>query len=237
MPDRNNGLSMLTLIGLLAAVSGCADGPVPEMRSLNPWVRKQWAEDETFGPTYYARVEALQSLRAKAGSLPPEEREQVAAELSQQLAAESAVPMKLEMLRTLAAYNTTTAEAAIVGNLQSENADVRRVACEALARQKGPQAVTALGQVVGTDTDADVRKTAARGLQQFQDPAAAQALRVALDEDDPAMQKIAMDSLRSISGRDYGNDPSRWREYLQGGEPAPAERPSIASSWREWSLW
>jgi len=25
---------------------GCADGPIPETKILNPWVRKQWAEDE-----------------------------------------------------------------------------------------------------------------------------------------------------------------------------------------------
>lgn len=237
MPAYQQSIRLVVCLGLLALGVGCADGPIPELRTYNPWVREQWAEDEKFGPTYYTRVEALQNLRNRASSMSPDERERVSAELAQQISAESSVPMQREMIRTLAVYRTTTAEAAILTTLKSDSADVRRYACEALAQQGSPAAITTLGEVVGSDTDPDVRKAAARALQSYPDPAAAQALRVALDEDDPAMQKIAMDSLRQISGRDYGNDPSRWREYLQGGDPTPAPPPSIASTLTDWIWW
>ena len=68
---------------------------------------------------------------------------------------------------------------------------------------------------------------AARGLASYRGPAAERALAIALDDKDPALQYRAMQSLREISDRDYGNNAVAWREYLRGGNPAPPEGPSI----------
>ena len=56
---------------LAALVGGCADGPVPEMRRLNPWVRKAWDEDEQRITTYHRKIKDLAELRQKARACPP----------------------------------------------------------------------------------------------------------------------------------------------------------------------
>jgi len=72
----------------------------------------------------------------------------------------------------------------------------------------------------------------------FRDPAAAQALRVALDENDAALQGVAMQSLSGITGRrEYAGSVAAWREYLDGGNPAPPARPSLAETIQKYWYW
>jgi hypothetical protein len=56
---------------------------------------------------------------------------------------------------------------------------------------------------------------------------------MALDDPDPALQRRAVESLRQVTGRDFGNDVVAWRTYVQGGEPA-RRRPSLVEIWRRW---
>ena len=52
------------------------------------------------------------------------------------------------------------------------------------------------------------------------------ALKIALEDGDPALQRRAIASLRSVTGRDYGENVNLWREYLNGGDPQ-VETPSL----------
>jgi hypothetical protein len=80
-----------------------------------------------------------------------------------------------------------------------------------------------------------VRIVAARELEKFKGFAAPQALRPALDDRDPALQLAAMQSLQTLTGHsEYGKSAPAWREYLDGGNPAPAVNP-IAEAVR--GLW
>jgi hypothetical protein len=58
-------------------------------------------------------------------------------------------------------------------------------------------------------------------------------LAAALEEGDPAMQFRAVQSLRSVSGRDFGNDANAWREFANGGNPQPAPS-SLVQRWLDW---
>ena len=88
--------SVIVAIGCLTlGQAGCADGVVPELRSLNPWVRKQWQEDEAFGPTFHKKVADLASLRSSASSLSPADREQIAQQLAARLKDETSPPMRM----------------------------------------------------------------------------------------------------------------------------------------------
>jgi hypothetical protein len=95
----------------------------------------------------------------------------------------------------------------------------------------------ALGNAVGGDSNLDVRIAATRALQNFKEPAAIHALSIALDDRDPALQKVAMESLHESTGKDYGMSVVAWREYVKGGNPAPPPGPSIASRLQELWWW
>ena len=165
---------------LAALLSGCAEGPIPETKVLNPWVRKQWAEDEQRVTTYHRKVADLAELRKQAASMPPAEREDTAAHLAARLREESSAALRTEFVRTLAEFPTPLAQHAIASSLTDESPKVRTVACQALARRPTAEGFQALSRTVTDDADLDVRIVAARELANFKEFAAAQALRPAL---------------------------------------------------------
>src|SRR4029453_12729824 len=128
---------LVVVISWLAlGLAGCADGVVPELRSLNPWIRKQWQEDEAFGPTFHKKVADLAALRSSASALSPVDREQIAQQLAGRLKEESSAPMRMELVRTLGELSAESAQAALAATLTDENPQVRVMACKALGRRE-----------------------------------------------------------------------------------------------------
>jgi HEAT repeat protein len=82
------------------------------------------------------------------------------------------------------------------------------------------------------DEDIDVRLAAADALGKIKSPEAMQALSVALEDRDPAMQYAGVQSMKSISGKDYGPDVQAWRQVAAGQSPPPPETPSLAERLR-----
>lgn len=238
MKRHGKSASILGLTSLALILVGCADGFVPELRSLNPWVRKQWQEDEQFGPTFHRQVADLSALRASARTLSPVDREAIAAELTSRLKNEPSAAMRMELVRALGELPTDSAQEAIAISLTDENSQVRALACKAIAQRQSPKNLQSLAKVVADDADLDVRIAAAREIGKFRDPAAAQALRSALDDRDASLQAVAMNSLRGITGRtEFANSVPTWRQYLDGGNPAPPAGPSLAESLQKYLYW
>ena len=217
--------------GMLLA-SGCADGFVPEARSLNPYVRKQWEEDEKRGPTYYKRMDELRQVRAQAGQMLDAEKQRLASEIIDVLGIEKSPVMRAELVKTLAFLPGPATLVALEASSTDNDPEVRAAACQALAGQSGPEAVRLLAQLSG-DQNLDVRLEAARALGRHKSPEAAQALALSLEENDPAIQRVAMESLKTSTGKDYGMSVKTWREYLDGGNPRPPDPPSWAERLRQ----
>ena len=98
------GFLVLALIAALFA--GCADGPIPETKYLNPWARKQWAEDEQRVTTFHRKVADLAELRKKAPQMSAAERDDTATNLAARLREEKSSVLRAEFVRTLAAFTT-----------------------------------------------------------------------------------------------------------------------------------
>jgi HEAT repeat protein len=180
----------------------------------------------------------LADLRSRAASLPPAEQERYSTDLAVELQREKAVVMRREIVKTLSAFPTSQARSAIQMAAADEDAYVRREACLALAKTPDAQALQTIGELLAKDNDPDVRVAAAKSLKNFKDPQAAQALAVAIDDNSPAIQQATMDSLREVTGKNYGYSASAWREYMQGGSPTPPPPPSLAQQFREnWWWW
>jgi HEAT repeat protein len=95
--------------------------------------------------------------------------------------------------------------------------DVRVAACHAWGQRKGPEAVEHLTRVIASDTNIDVRLAATRALGETRERGAIAPLAEALVDADPAMQHRAVESLRSVTGEDFGSDVNAWRQYAQSG--------------------
>ncbi|MCH2123436.1 MAG: HEAT repeat domain-containing protein [Pirellulaceae bacterium] len=223
---------MVTAITVIQC--GCANGPFDSVAEWNPLLRMELQEDQQFGPTWYQKLNELHTLRENASRMSSVEQER----WSQQLAAMLSNPVnsvqRPDIILTLGAFKTPTAVAILRQAVNDPDAQMRMAACRAWATYGGSEAVQSLSWVVGSDTDQDVRAAALRELAQFKgEPAAIQALGLALDDSDPALQYRAVQSLKSVSGRDYGDNVPAWKQYVQGGNPNVPEV-SVAEKVREW---
>ncbi len=170
----------------------------------------------------------LRKMRQKAGWAKPDEQQRISAELAAAYQSEEDPLIRVEIVRAIGRYPTAAAAAVLHAASDDSDANVRQVACEAWGRRGGPEAATELARVLSTDVDKDVRLTAARALGETGDPSAVAALGDVLTERDPAMQYVAVQSLREATGEDLGNDVSRWREYVQREAPSSSQPASLA---------
>jgi HEAT repeat protein len=93
--------------------------------------------------------------------------------------------------------------------------EVRDRATQSLGNLDSPGALPVLlGQL--QDSDQHVRAAAVMSLGALKDPGALGTL-VKLLNDEPSehLRKLAAQSLRQITGLDYGNDPEKWRQWWE----------------------
>jgi HEAT repeat protein len=214
--------------------SGCAQPKSGLLAQWNPFYKEDDFDPRQYGPTLDDHAQEIRAMAERAETMTPEEREQTSQQLGARIQQETSPTMKRELVRALGRFETTMADAGLRMALADADPVIRRTAVEAWGARRTPQAVEALSRTLSSDTDLDVRMAAAKALGTFNDRTAIEALGVALDDPDPAMQYCAIQSLRTATGRDYGGDVSAWRQVVQGIEPTNFERPSFAERWLTW---
>ncbi len=130
----------------------------------------------------------ISALGESADSKSPAEKDRVVANLAEEIQHEDDAGMRRHILRALASYRTPLSHAILQAGLKDSDLEVRRVACESIGRQGGPQAVEELTRVAAADTDVDVRIAAVRALGETEDQAALAPLAEALIDPNPAIQ-------------------------------------------------
>jgi HEAT repeat protein len=205
------GLSML-------GSTGCAS--TPQLAPWWPWSEPdQTAELAQYGPISRQKIESLKELQKAPTPGAIEDTR-----LADQMQHETDPLVRLHIVRTLAHYETPTADAALYAALKDNDVDVRIEACKAWGRRAGPDAGRVLGETLAGDTSVDVRIAAAKALGEMRDPQAVPLLAVALEDPDPALQFRAVEAMRLASGKDLGNDVNRWREFAKNPDMnAPEE--------------
>jgi len=212
-------------------VAGCADfGKAP---SRAPW-GKPAVEETSKIPSPAERIERLRALAGNAASANEQQKRQVVAELSTAMDTEEDAIIRAEIVRTLGAFPAQESDALLRQACGDSDVDVRTAACETWGKRGDRESTALLAEVLGGDIDKDVRLAAARSLGHSKDrEVAVAALGGMLEDKDPAMQYRAVLSLRKVTGEDFGNDVNRWRQYVQGRTPDPANSPSIAERFRQ----
>lgn len=226
-------LAACWLIALL--LEGCASPFTwTDVLSLNPSVRQRWQEDEAYAPTFYAKRDELRGFRESVPTMTAQQQDQLALRLSDVLLNEENPLLRREAILTLGHLGSPHAEPPLRRASEDADPDVRQAVCRAWGRRGGPSAPAALAEILGSDQDVDVRLAAVTELGRFQGPAVSNALVLALEDSDPALQYQAVQTLRDHSEVDYGNSVLAWREYLRGNNPPVPQVPTIVERVRNW---
>ena len=215
---------------LLVALAGCQT--IAEHRPTF------WPFPERKLTTYHTpsmRVDAVHEFAMKSTGVDSPEQRQISDQLARQIQVEPDPLVRQAVVRAIAEFRTPIAEQVLEAGLSDENQAVRIECCRALGRRAEPVSVARLGSPLKNDKNVDVRMAAADALGKIKSKDSMQALAVALDDRDPAMQYVGVQSLKSITGKDYGPDVQTWRQVAAGDTPPAEPTPSIAERIRSMS--
>jgi hypothetical protein len=221
----------------LPLLAGCAEGPLWRTGNFAPWVRQKWAKEEKqYGATLRTKLNDVDALASRAWSMRADDRDKWSAQLAHLAASDPSPLLRARIVEVLPLFPSPQADAALRNAIRDRDSGVRIAACKALGQRGGADGLQALSHAM-SDDNLDVRLAAIRALGELDEPAtsgeAIRSLGVALDDKDPAIQYRAIESLRNVSGRDYGNNLVAWREFVQGGQPVETP-PSIVEQIRSW---
>jgi HEAT repeats len=220
---KNNPLFIILLFGMFALLqTGCAEGPLWKTGRFFPWSQKKWKQDEQIAETVYAKRDRLRSMGRRAKFMDEAEQQQAVAELAEMIRSEKTLIVRLEAVRALGKIPLPSASSVLEEALNEPEADLRVTAIQSMRNRHDPSSVAALQKVIGSDSDTDVRREAIRSLADYEGPEVVQALGLALNENDPAIQYLAMQSLREVTREDLGADVNAWRQFVNG-EPVTTE--------------
>lgn len=215
-----------TVLGILL-LGGCASGPLEDLAWMNPIHRQEWAKDDNDANNYHNRIKEYRTIASTIHQFSPASQDELCQDLSLELEHESDPLYRIEIVRALGQSSSPAAEGGLRNAIKDPNTEVRLAACDAWKKRGGESAPKVLSEALVGDTDRNVRIRAAKSLGDLKDPSTMRSLGLAIEEDDPAMQFACVESLKKISGKDYGNNLSAWQEFAEGGNP-PEEPTSIA---------
>ena len=212
---------------LLIALGGCA--------TYDRYRPTFWPFPERKLTTFHTpsmRVDAVHEFAMKSTGVDSPEQRQITDQLARQIQVEPDPLVRQAVGTSISEYKTPMALQVLQAGLNDENPSVRISCCRALAKRADPTSVQPLSGALKQDKDIDVRMAAAEALGKINSPEAIKALGVALDDRDPALQYAGVQSLKAITGKDYGPDVQAWRQVAAGQAPAPYT-PSVAERLRK----
>ncbi|MDR1491646.1 MAG: HEAT repeat domain-containing protein [Planctomycetaceae bacterium] len=119
--------------------------------------------------------------------------------------------------------------------MKDENPFVRRAACRAVASIPQNESAAVLRHIIRHDADKDVQLQAIKSLAAFDDQDTITALGELLESRHAALRYQAIQSLKSCTRQNYGDDVRRWKQYLAGQTPNPPEKLTFSQrlGWEE----
>jgi HEAT repeat protein len=186
------------------------------LKRANPVFLNQWKQDEKLGTTDHRRRQELQKLASSIDSYSAAEQAKWMVHLEQIMANDPSASMRHLAVRAAGKIAGADALRLVQEGLDDENLKVRMAACEALAERPEAAAATLLAKTAGESVDLDIRQAAVRALRGHEGQQVTDALKLALQDSDPALRYAAIDSLKQVTGKDLGNRPDVWVAFLDG---------------------
>ena len=219
-------VSVCLVVSVVMATSGCA--------AWSPFAGRDKAarEREQYGPTADQRIKQFADDAKTVHKGTEDERTAFTRRLATAMLEEHDPRVRCGILDVAAGFDDASALAICRGGLQDPDERVRLTACAVWGRRGGAEAVELLAARYRSDLELDVRLRALKALGECRDESAIPVLARALEDSDPAVQYRAVAALKTVSGRDLGNDVNRWREWAADPEGSSAEW-SIAETLRK----
>lgn len=216
----------LLVLCALAALTGCQS-----FLGYRGWPYPE--HDRTSFHTPAMRIDTVEQFASRADGTDSTEQREYTDQLARQIQIEPDPLVRAAIIRATSRFRTPLAYQILEAGLRDENPDVRLSCCQSLGVRAETRSVSSLASVLRDDESKDVRLAATEALGRIKDPTAVAALAVALDDRDPAMQFVGVQSMKSITGKDYGGDVEAWRQVAAGNSPPEPPAPSIAQRLRE----
>ncbi len=174
------------------------------------------------------RVDAVHEYAMRSTGVDSPEQRQITDQLARQIQVEPDPLVRQAVVQAIAEYRTPMAQQVLQAGLNDENTAVRISCCRELGKRGEAVSVPSLAAALRSDKDMDVRLAATEALGKIKSPESVKALAAALDDRDPAMQYVGVQSMKAVTGKDYGPDVQAWRQVASGGTPPPEHVPTIA---------
>jgi HEAT repeat protein len=184
--------------------------------------------DRTTYNTPAMRATAVSEFGLKSTGVDSPEQRALTDQLARQIQVEPDPLVRKAVVEAIAEFRTPMAQQVLEAGLADQDEMVRIACCQALGARAEAASVPILAAALRDEKNQDVRIAAAQALGQIKSPDAIKALSVALDDRDPAMQYVGVQSMKSITGQDYGPNVQAWRQVAAGETPPPVGPPSIA---------
>lgn len=208
---------------LVVALSGC--------QTMSQYRPTFWPFPERELTTYHTpamRVDAIHEFAMRSSGIDSPDQREITDQLARQIQVEPDPLVRQAVVGAITEFHTPMSQQVLEAGLSDENEAVRIACCRALGRRAEAISVAGLANAMRIEKDVDVKLAAAEALGKIKSPESIQALVIALDDRDPAMQYVGVQSLKAITGRDYGPDVQAWRQVATGGTPPAPAAPSVA---------
>ena len=202
---------------VICAVSGCQDGPLYALKNVNPYfTMREWRDDTALGVTDHERRTQLADLATQIGQMPTNRQKFWSQHLEKMIDNDASPEMR--RLAVSAAGNLKVGDAIslVEKGLDDDSIKVRMEACRALGKRPEEAAARLLASTAGTEADEDVRQAALDAIGNHKGKIALDSLKIALNDRNPATRDLAIESLRRVTGKNYGDQPDAWIAALQG---------------------
>ncbi len=207
---------------------------------------EQLAYMKKYGPFAFERIDTIEKMGQYAAKSGQAEKEQVAAKLASDIQTEQDPLVRIVLIRELGRIPSEISTSVLTAGIKDPDPEVRQQVCIAWGKRvqaslkgggmpPGPTedaAVRTLSGALASDTNFQVQLAAARSLGNVpHDPRAIAALGIALkNSTTPAMTALAVNSLRSSSGKDFGGDVKQWQQYADTFIPQAPQQPGMPGS-------
>jgi HEAT repeat protein len=202
------------------------------------WTPNMWPFPERERTTYTTpkmRVDAVAEFGLRSTGVDSPEQREITDQLARQIQIEPDPLVRQAVVRAISEFRTPIAQQVLEAGLADQDEMVRVACCQELGEravsglsEAGHTSVAALANTLRVDKDMDVRLAATQALGKIKTPEAIQAVTAALEDRDPALQFVGVQSMKSITGKDYGPDVQTWRQVAAGQTVPEPPAPSVA---------
>ena len=223
---------VVVTVAIVTQLTGCADGPLWKTGKYVPWARNQWAAEEQIADTLFSRKREMSEAVASVQGAPVEDQQRVAQSISEVVLRDPVLLLRLHGVDLLGKLNCPQAIQTLRDASNDNSPDIRIAAIKSWQRMSPDVAIPQLQNIIGSDTNIDVRLAATRALGNFNGQQAVSAASLALNDNDPALQLRAAESLQRITGESIGRDISKWQQYVGNVQPAPfvSQTPAVSQA-------